>query len=405
MKKTLFIAFALLLSVLFSGCREDAPKQPSEALVTLEVKSPLGIEGQLTNLRGEVVSKAKGTKQTLTFEQNKARVALSQGASYTLHLTGDFATKGVLTTLEYSEDLVTKSEQSYTHTCQLTFVMPKESFVISEIFFAGTLNKNGEQYDEDKFIRITNNSPVTRYADGLALVRSTFQSDDKKEQIQPDVRSTHMPVSLVMQIPGEGTTYPVKPYESIILCQSAINHAAANPNSIDLSGANFEWMSEKGYTDSETPDNPQVPDMRLIFISDPYGDGVQNWAMSTNGQHTYALVDLQGLTAEELAKKYSYPYEEVMIIEGMDPMKMPGEPALQIPNEWVHDAVNLSMKNDFQWLPVSEKLDAGYASVAPALGDDSRYGKKVVRKPLNETSKVLQDTNNSSEDFRAVNLK
>ena len=405
MKKTLFIAFALLLSVLFTGCREDTPVQPGEALVTFEVKSPLGIEGQLTNLRGEVVSKAKGTKQRLTFEQNKARVTLSQGASYTLHLTGDFATKGVLTTLEYSEDLVAKSEQSYTHTCQLTFVMPKESFVISEIFFAGTLNKNGEQYDEDKFIRITNNSPVTRYADGLALVRSTFQSDDKKEQIQPDVRSTHMPVSLVMQIPGEGTTYPVKPYESIILCHSAINHAQANPNSIDLSGANFEWMSEKGYTDSETPDNPQVPDMRLIFISDPYGDGVQNWAMSTNGQHTYALVDLQGLTAEALAKKYSYPYEEVMIIEGMDPMEMPGEPALQIPNEWVLDAVNLSMKNDFQWLPVSEKLDAGYASVAPALGDDSRYGKKVVRKPLNETSKVLQDTNNSSEDFRAVNLK
>ncbi|WP_018106986.1 DUF4876 domain-containing protein [Porphyromonas bennonis] len=405
MKKTLFIAFALLLSVLFTGCREDTPVQPGEALVTFEVKSPLGIEGQLTNLRGEIVSKAKGTKQSLTFEQNKARVTLSQGTSYTLHLIGDFATKGVLTTLEYSEDLVTKSEQSYTHTCQLTFVMPKESFVISEIFFAGTLNKNGEQYDEDKFIRITNNSPVTRYADGLALVRSTFQSDDKKEQIQPDVRSTHMPVSLVMQIPGDGTTYPVKPYESIILCHSAINHAQANPNSIDLSGANFEWMSEKGYTDSETPDNPQVPDMRLIFISDPYGDGVQNWAMSTNGQHTYALVDLQGLTAEELAKKYSYPYEEVMIIEGMDPMKMPGEPALQIPNEWVLDAVNLSMKNDFQWLPVSEKLDAGYASVAPALGDDSRYGKKVVRKPLNETSKVLQDTNNSSEDFRAVNLK
>ena len=405
MKKTFFIAFALLLSVLFSGCREDAPEQPADALVTLEVKVPLGIKGQLANLSGEIVSKAKGTKQTLTFEQNKASVTLSQGASYTLHVTGDLVMKGARATLEYSEDFVVKRQRSYTHTCQLPFAMPKESFVISEVFFAGTLNKNGEQYDEDKFIRITNNSPVTRYADGLALVRSTFQSDDKKEQIQPDVRSTHMPVSLVMQIPGEGTTYPVKPYESIILCHSAINHAQANPNSIDLSGANFEWMSEKGYTDSETPDNPRVPDMRLIFISDPYGDGVQNWAMSTNGQHTYALVDLQGLTAEALAKKYSYPYEEVMIIEGMDPMKMPGEPALQIPNEWILDAVNLSMKNDFQWLPVSEKLDAGYASVAPALGDDSRYGKKVVRKPLNETSTVLKDTNNSSEDFRAVNLK
>lgn len=405
MKKNLFIVCALLLSVLLSGCREDAPEQPGEALVTLEVKMPLGIKGRLDDLRGEVVSKAKGTRQTLTFEQNKARVTLSQGASYTLHLTGDLVMKGVRATLEYSEDFVVKRQQSYTHTCQLPFAVPKESFVISEIFFAGTLNKNGEQYDEDKFIRITNNSSVTRYADGLALVRSTFQSDDKKEQVQPDVRSTHMPVSLVMQIPGDGTSHPVKPHESILLCHSAINHAEANPNSIDLSGADFEWMSEKGYTDSETPDNPRVPDMRLIFISDPYGDGVQNWAMSTNGQYTYALADLQGLTAEELAKKYSYPYEEVTIVEGMDPMKMPGEPALQIPNEWILDAVNLSMKDDFQWLPVSEKLDAGYASVAPAFNDDTRYGKKVVRKLLAEGSKVLKDTNNSSEDFRAVSLK
>ncbi len=381
MKKSFLIAFALLLSVLFSGCREDAPEQPGEALVTLEVKMPLGIKGRLDDLRGEIVSKAKGTKQPLAFEQNKARVTLSQGASYTLHFTCDLVMKGVRATLEYSEDFVVKRQQSYTHTCQLPFAMPKESFVISEIFFAGTLNKNGEQYDEDKFIRITNNSPVTRYADGLALVRSAFQSDEKKEQIEPDVRSTHMPVSLVMQIPGDGTTYPVKPNESIILCNSAINHAQANPNSIDLSGANFEWMSEKGYTDSETPD------------------------MSNNGQYTYALADLHGLTAEELAKKYSYPYEEVMIVEGMDPMKMPGEPALQIPNEWILDAVNLSMKNDFQWLPVSEKLDAGYASVAPAFNDDTRYGKKVVRKLLAEGSKVLKDTNNSSEDFLAVNLK
>ena len=164
-------------------------------------------------------------------------------------------------------------------------------------------------------------------------------------------------------------------------------------------------MSDKGYTDSETPDNPKVPNMKLVFISDPYGDGTENWTMSTNGQNTYAIVDLQGKTAQDLVKECTYTYKEVMIIEGMDPMELDGHPALKLPNEWVLDAVNLGMTNEKQWLPISEKLDAGYAKVADELNDDTRYGKKVVRKSLSEGSKVLKDSNNSTEDFVAKELK
>ena len=89
----------------------------------------------------------------------------------------------------------------------------------------------------------------------------------------------------------------------------------------------------------------------------------------------------------------------------MDPMELDGHPALKLPNEWVLDAVNLGMTNEKQWLPISEKLDAGYAKVADELNDDTRYGKKVVRKSLSEGSKVLKDSNNSTEDFVAKELK
>lgn len=403
MKKILYLSLLLLLTTLV-GCQQNDPDLPSEAQVTLDVKAPLGIEGQLSDLKGEVVATKTGKRLPLAFDGQRSTLTLHQGESYSLTLTASFATKGAMATLDYKEDLVVPMETKLTHECQLTFAMPKESFVLSEIFYAGSRDRKGEQYDEDKYIRITNNSSVTRYLDGLALVRSLFQSDEQKT-IKPDVRATHFIADIVMQIPGDGTKYPVKPYESVLLCHSAINHAEHNPNSLDLSGAAFEWMSDKGYTDSETPDNPKVPNLLHIFLSDPDGEGLQNWTMSNNGQHTYALVDLQGLSREELARKYVYDYKEMMIIPGMDPMPLPGAPALMLPNEWVLDAVNLSMKEDYQWLPVSDKLDAGYASVAPSFNDDSRYGKAVVRKPLREGSKVLKDTNNSSDDFVVREIK
>ena len=55
----------------------------------------------------------------------------------------------------------------------------------------------------------------------------------------------------------------------------------------------------------------------------------------------------------------------------------------------------------FQWLTSSDQLDAGYAYVAPTGSDVTRFGKAVRRKTLGMINErlVLQDTNNSSDDF------
>lgn len=403
--KKLFLLFGLCVTLLLLwSCKSDLPEVPKDAEVTFQLKAPLGVEGTITEATGELTSRSDGKVLPISFKEGKAVLHLVQGEPYAMKVMCRFECKGALAEIEYKEDFVVEAKDKSDRTCQLMWEMPTESFVISEIFFAGSRNSKGEQYDEDKYLKITNNSPVTRYLDGLALVKSLWQSDEKVEA-KPDVRTTHFVTDLVMQFPGTGREYAVKPYESVILCHSAIDHTKENPNSIDLSNANFEWMSDKGYTDSETPDNPKVPNMKLVFISDPYGDGTENWTMSTNGQNTYAIVDLQGKAAQDLVKECTYTYKEVMIIEGMDPMELDGHPALKLPNEWVLDAVNLGMTNEKQWLPISEKLDAGYAKVADELNDDTRYGKKVVRKSLSEGSKVLKDSNNSTEDFVAKELK
>ena len=65
------------------------------------------------------------------------------------------------------------------------------------------------------------------------------------------------------------------------------------------------------------------------------------------------------------------------------------------------DVVNMAPSETFQWLTASEKLDAGYAFVAPTGSDVTRFGKAVRRKTKLTMNgvRILQDTNNSSDDF------
>lgn len=402
--KRLLPILILPLMLLMGSCKTEQPEVAQNATVTLLVKAPIGIEGTLSDIKGSLKETKSDKQIPLTFEGQKATAQILQGEAYAIQLTATLQTTDAKAEIEYKEDFNAPKEKTFTKECQLAFQMPTSSFVISEIFFAGTADAHGEDFDEDKFIKITNNSPVTRYADGLALLKSLWMSTDKKEHITPNVMNTHFVTDLVMQIPGSGHDYPVGPYESIILCHSAQNHKATNPNSLDLSKANFEWMSDKGYTDSDTPDNIEVPNMICLYISDPYGEGTVNWAMNNDGQYSYAIANLQGKDKETLSREYKYDYNEVMIIEGMNPMEIPGEPSLKIPNSWIIDAVNLSIKNEYQWLPIDKSLDSGYAGVADESRDPLRRGKKVVRKAISTGAKQLVDTNNSTEDFTVAQI-
>lgn len=88
----------------------------------------------------------------------------------------------------------------------------KADFVISEIFFSGTLTKEGKQYYGDQYIKIYNNSDEILYADGLAVVASTFYNN-MKQDISPDIRSTGLTVEMSCRYSGNGKQYPVEPGE------------------------------------------------------------------------------------------------------------------------------------------------------------------------------------------------
>lgn len=269
-----------------------------------------------------------------------------------------------------------------------------EGFVIEEIFFAGNrYPETNKSYIGDQYFKITNNSDKVRYADGLTIAEGEFTTYLFNDYT-PNRTEEETPVQALYQVPGNGTEYPVQPGKSIIICDKAINHLEETgiPTTFDLSNADFEWFDESPIPRIKDTDNPDVPNLNKI-----YSLSYTIWLINQQGNRSYLLLrmgkDDESFLAEN-EKEYSYYHpgaERTITRKGYF-----------VPNEWIIDAVTLSNKDKHQWLSISSSLDAGYTHCGENSADPDRKGTSVIRKisHTNENGrKVLQDTNNSSEDF------
>lgn len=269
-----------------------------------------------------------------------------------------------------------------------------DDFVIQEVFFAGTLLPSGNQYYGDDYVKIYNNTDHVLYADGLTLVESKFLTTEKYDFV-PDLMSTHMTVQALYTIPGSGREHPVQPGASLLLADTGIDHRVANPNSFDLSGADFEWYDVSSQPAHLDIDGPTVENLDKWYCY------TQSFFMLHNrGFKAYALARIPIEKAAYLAN-YRYTYEYViMVAAGTFPMS---QSAYKLPNEWIVDAVDCSVEAKYAWNVTDPSLDRGWTGCGTMDHDKSRYFHSVRRKMLylKDGHSVLKDTNNSSEDFNA----
>ena len=274
-------------------------------------------------------------------------------------------------------------------------------FVIEEIYFTGTaLPETGkpDRWLGDQYIKIRNNSDEDLYADGMMLILSSgLNSGMNSEMIEgKDFRKECCAGNAFYCIPGNGQDVLVKAGESLIVVNNAQNHTIGNPNSWDATKADFEWYdvsSNENYLDI---DNPDVPNLDKWYASTLTVQVLHN-----RGFKAYGIARIP-VDKEEYLRDYLYDYEYVMTLPaGTFPMS---ESAYRLANEWIVDVVNCSIASDFAWVVSDSSLDSGWTHCGEINADKNRFFKSVRRKLAGFDRNgiaILQDTNNSSEDFNA----
>lgn len=277
-------------------------------------------------------------------------------------------------------------EQKTTTEIALNVYSAQEGFVISEIFFTGTTTPDGFMYTDDQYIKIGNNSDTTMYADGIAFIESFFTSDDKHDY-QPNIMDEAMTIVAIYVVPGTGRDVPVQPGEELLIALTAIDHRPINPNSFDLSKADFEIYDKCSHPEGDQ-DNPKVPN-----LVNWYANFEGTFVMHTRGVKSYALarpmVDMKTYMTK-FRYKFGYIFRQGDFVVPMD------EREYFMPNAWIVDAVNLAVPTVHEWNLVSPTLDKGFTYCGHVDFDETRYNKSVIRK---KEGRKWIDTNNSTEDF------
>lgn len=265
----------------------------------------------------------------------------------------------------------------------------EDGLVIEELFFTSSTYPGTQRpYNDDQYMKITNNSDHLIYADSLAIVESKFQPDIQWE-LTPNLMKDAISISWMYLIPGNGSSVPVEPGESLLIAFNAKDHTAINTNSFDLSGADFEFYDESTNAEFVDEDNPGA-----VNLIKWYNDMWSYTVLHNKGNKSYGLVRVRTDFDTFISDNYyKYTY---LVNAAWGTYESNGE-AYFLPNTWVIDMVNLAIKSDWAWNVVSPSLDSGWTYCAETSSDKTRYGLSVIRK--RDASGKLIDTNNSTNDF------
>lgn len=396
-KSSIFsICVAASLALPFFSCSDEPVVPTVEA--SIEIVRPEGID-DLQILKETVVFRNLSSGEEMRFDSTEG-LAIPVGiyeCSYEAEAT--YVNAGDEESAVVEGRLIGNAESVQVTAAGFKLVLPvylsvdKDDFIFEEIFFTGTRRASGSSYIGDTYFKIYNNTDHVLYADGLAICESKFKST-QFFTYTPDIRQDEMTVHAIYVIPGNGTEHPVAPGESLVICDTGIDHRISNPNSFDLSDADFEWYDESTNPSHTDIDSPTVPNLdkwycytQTVFI--PHNRGFSSFALARIP-----------IGKEAYLSDYYYDYEYTMYLPaGTFPMS---GSAYRLPNEWIVDGVNCSVETDRQWNVLPPSIDAGWTHCGAMDSDENRFFKSIRRKMLYLTDdgiRVLKDTNNSTADF------
>ncbi len=270
------------------------------------------------------------------------------------------------------------------------------AIVVKEIYCGGCSKAPKEgTYQSDKYIILHNNSLDTEYLDGLSMgTLSPYNSNAANPWLNDGELPEFLPViQAILAIPGSGTDFPLEPGEdAVIALNGAIDHTAEYPLSVNLNRpdvfALYDSVLFPNATYHPAP-GPLVQAARYLDIIIKTGQA-NAYTLSVNSPTFILFRAPSGTDIRDYVQ------------QAQNQPQVPGssEKVIAIPQGWVVDGVevfNGGSSGNQKRLPAT--IDAGAVSLSETF-----KGRTLMRKADESLSaeqgfEVLQDTNNSTEDF------
>lgn len=271
-------------------------------------------------------------------------------------------------------------------TIQLTTNLSiNRDIVVGKVYFAGSKDNNGKNYQAGKYIELYNQSDKQVDISGLyiALMETESTQPYTLENLHDVYADSVVLAKQVFRIPAD-QPFMVQPGGTVLIVNSATDHTNNNDMENDLSDADLEAKDLSG----KTQNNPNVPALELVYTIYP---SISNMNLVQNGLCSVAIFRSDDDVAQWPTV---YPYG-----------KTAGFLFMLIPTRTIIDAVEC-LPNKTTGIDVSTKrlnatLDAGYAHIEARSGYTGETIYRRTSKLADDGHPILMDTNNSTNDFQS----
>lgn len=389
MKKKLLAIIPLAALLVMGACKKDDDDVASYNTLTVTLSYPDGIT------QADIVA----ASVTATNVQTGARTQLAEESAgmFTVKLIGgEYTISASATTSDTKRLNARRSISLYkdaTLDVELNVALLKEGFVFKEVYY-NMVKVNNKPYMQDQFFEIYNNSDQVQYLDNCILARLQGTQGVKgvtdwvTSENGTEIMNIYALESYVVAFVGNGTEYPVNPRESVLIAATAINHNAetGGVSPVDLTNADYEVNISDYKSDT---DNPAVPDMTIVtksssatatFFGLPYTGNALILAQLPAGMTMDSYIN-------DRSNYRTIPWQTVNTYE-----------FLTVPQEYVIDGINIVNSNESKRIVrLRPEVDNGMVYMT------TDYAGKSIRRKVSEITPdgkvILQDTNDSSEDF------
>lgn len=377
---SLFLLFILLLS----ACSEEEIRS---CAVNVQVVFPEDYATQpFDDMKVTLTNKAGGTAYTSPCSSAGVAAFDVEPGDYAASVYYQTATGLVFNGRIESLSLMPDGVSS--RTVELVLIRAKSSaLVIKEIYYGGCKGRENEEYMNDQYITLYNNSNETLYLDGLCVAEVDFSIAMESPWMQRDPNMERIPAGYISwQFPGNGQDYPLVPGAETTIAVNAVDHTGGgyqHENSVNLSAV--EW----GFYDLALTNEiaPNVKPMKMLL----------RVGMSTNSIFSILgpTVMIFALPVPDVATYVADPANREM-----EPgfWGDPAEMFLMIPRKWVIDCIECVYSADELTM---KRVPAELDSEATYIPGGNFQGKSLCRKKNVSIGghTTYQDTNNSARDF------